>query len=375
MGLTVSEDKTHVAEFTGTVEFLGCELSDRYPPVDAPGEAETPRRRVLYVTEPGAATRLRQGQVQVFVRDEEVLSVPVRAVGRIVLMGPVGLSAGLRTHALIRDVPVVFLSRHGQWLGRLDGAEGDVRLRRRQYRFTEDPQAGPPVAAAMVQGKLANQRALLLRYARREAAEQVVDVAEHLDDLRERAGAADRVPSLMGLEGTGTKRYFEALARLLPDGFAFDGRNRRPPRDPVNSALSLGYSLLLDEAVAALATVGLDPHAGILHADVTRRPSLALDLMEEFRPLIVDTVVLNLLRRHRLTPEHFRQSPDSDAVLLTKEGRRQYLDGYEERMLQRFTHTPSGRRVSYRRALHLQADQLAAVIQGLLPTYEPVGWR
>jgi len=180
---------------------------------------------------------------------------------------------------------------------------------------------------------------------------------------------------LLGVEGAAARSYFKAFGMLLPDDFQFEVRSRRPPMDPVNAALSFGYALLTGEAVSAAALAGLDPSVGFLHGDDDGRPSLALDLMEEFRPLVVDTTVLNLFRRNRLTADHFRSEDGRPGVLFTDEGRRRFLNAFEERMLTVFAHVPSGRRVSYRRGLYLQAVQFSAVLAGSEPAYRPVSWR
>jgi CRISPR-associated protein Cas1 len=178
----------------------------------------------------------------------------------------------------------------------------------------------------------------------------------------------------MGVEGAAARVYFDVLQRLLPDDSGFTGRRRRPPKDPVNAALGYAYAVLLGEAVSAVSVVGLDPVAGFLHDDSERRPSLGLDLMEEFRPLLVDSVVVELFRRRRLRGEdHFR--PEGRGIYLNQPGRAVLLSAFEDRMLTLFHHLPSGKRVTYRRALTLQAHQIAAVLEGRSAEYEPVPWR
>lgn len=375
LGLTVNDDKTSVSPFRDTVRYLGVVLSETVP---APTDdlLTEPERKTVCVVTPDATVRVRQGQLQVVVKKKTTLAVPLTAVGRLVLTGPVGLSAGIRTHALMAGVDVSFLSYNGSWLGRLDpGCGADAALRRLQYRISDKDEDALPAARAIVAGKLANQRALLLRYTRNQRSELVVNAADRMKELRRRAFETRKRSSLLGLEGTAAREYFSALAALLPEELGFSGRNRRPPKDPVNSALSFGYALLLGEVLAAAAAVGLAPECGLLHADARRRPSLALDLMEEFRPAIVDTVVLNAFRRRILGPDHFSQRKGRGGCRLTQDGKRRFLDAYETRLLTRIKVPWGKNRLCYRQAIQGQASRLAAWLRGMLPDYETVPWR
>ena len=374
--LELNEDKTRLAAFQEGFPFLGTDFGDVYPAAEPDGARPEPARKVVYVGVQGARLRLHDGQLHVDHDDELLLTIPISHVGQIVLFGNVGLSAYLRSHTLIEGIEVVFLSRRGHWLGRLDGPRAvNTTLRKQQYRAADDEALRLALARGFVAGKLANLRALLLRYHRRDAASELLEAARELEATRRQALQAERVGSLLGLEGTGSKRYFAALAHLLPTELGFQGRNRRPPRDPANAALSLGYSLLLGEVVAALAAAGLDPHVGFLHVDEQGRPSLALDLMEEFRPLLVDAVVVACFRRGILDAASVHSDQQRGGVLLTDAARRRFLQAYEERLLATFAHVPSGQRTSYRRALFLQARQIADCIRGARAAYQPVSWR
>jgi CRISPR-associated protein Cas1 len=376
LGFTINDAKTSVAAFADVVEFLGEPISASSPPSDAGLDDAPPRRRTLYLTSRTANVHLRQGQVRSVARDGSLIaSVPVSGVGRLVVVGPMNVSAGLRSHALLHDIDVVFLSRTGSWLGRYDsGRSGDVLCRIAQYRLSDDEQRRLALARGFVRGKVANQRALLQRYVRRRGA---AALASAIDDLEQSLVAVDSAESrsaLMGCEGNAARTYLTAFARLLPDGAGFNGRNRRPPKDPVNAALSFGYTLLTGEAHAACATTGLDAAVGILHDLRSSRPSLALDLVEEFRPMIVDSVVLSLFRRGRLDEAHFRRG-DGAAVLLNDAGRRVLIDAYETRMLTRVHSTTRGQRVTYRDMMRDQASALRRIITEGRHEYSAVGWR
>lgn len=376
LGFAINDAKTSVDAFADVVEFLGQPISASSPPSDPGLDDAPPRRRTLYLTSRTANVHLRQGQVRSVARDGSlVASLPVSGVGRLVVVGPMNVSAGLRSHALLHDIDVVFLSRTGSWLGRYDsGRSGDVLCRVAQYRLCDDEPRRLTLSRGFVRGKVANQRALLQRYVRRRGA---AALARTIDDLEQSLVAIDAAESrsaLMGCEGNAARTYLEAFAQLLPDGAGFNGRNRRPPKDPVNATLSFGYTLLTGEAHAACATAGLDAAVGILHDLKGSRPSLALDLVEEFRPMIVDSAVLSLFRLGRLEQAHFR-SGDGKAVLLNDAGRRILIDAYETRMLTRVHSTTRGQRVTYRDMMRDQAVALRNIITEGRSEYVAVGWR
>jgi len=197
-----------------------------------------------------------------------------------------------------------------------------------------------------------------------------------LERTRRQCAQADTINGLLGLEGAATREYFQALGPLLGGEWAFKGRHRRPPPDPVNALLSFGYTLLLHDAIAALETAGLDPYSGFLHQARVGRPSLALDLIEELRPVIVDSVVLRALRTGMLHREDFVTDPGPPvSCRCTRDALKRYIAAYERRMLTLFTHPSSGRRVSYRVGLALQARALADELLDPAKRYEPLVWK
>lgn len=375
LGFTINPAKSVVVGFVELVEYLGQRVGPDTPPSDPGSDEQPPSKRSLYLTPRAANVHLHRGQVRAVARDRsEILSVPVSGVGQIVCLGPTGLSAGLRSHALRHGVDVVFLSRSGGWLGRLDGDRDlDPALRRAQYRLLDRSDEMVAIARRLVVGKLANQRALLLRYSRRSSAAVACDAAARLEELGLAAQLSASREEAMGYEGVAAKSYYRALAALFPAEARFRTRKFRPPPDPGNATLSFAYVLLTAEVRGAIALAGLDPAVGLLHGNARGRASLALDLMEEFRPLIVDTVALTLFRRRRLKAEHFRAQ--GDATWLTAAGQRLVVDAYETRMLSRFGSRRSRARITYRDGVREQARHLAAVIQGRDEHYEPITWR
>ncbi len=371
LGQALAAEKSKIASVDEGIAYLGEDLGPRYPAFLEDARLREPDRKALYVQKDGALVRVEDGQFIVSLGEADLVKLPITVVGSITLFGNVGLSSGARSASFRSSTVVTFLSRRGQFQGTLQGADSaSAPLRRAQYRASEDPEFAVALARRFVVGKVRNLRALLLRYGRGTAC---ADSAERLAALAERLSAFDRVASLLGVEGTATAEYFSVFGSLLPHGVKFPGRVRRPPTDPVNAALSFGYTVLTGEAVGAVAAAGLDPSAGFLHLDQATRPSLALDLIEEFRPLVVDTVVLDLFRRRMLTERNFRK--EGNAMLLNDDGREKFLHRFERRMLTTFHHTPTSRKVTYRRGLFLQARSIARTISTGRVLYEPIWWR
>lgn len=377
-GQKLGNDKTEVACFADGFAYLGEEFNNRYPRPEENPRRVQPHRRTLHVSYQGAGIRLSKGRVVVSHDDSTLLSVPQSHVGRVVTSGSVGVSSGLRSWALHDGVDIVLLSRRGSFLGSLESARtAEAWLRRAQYRLTDARSWGLPIAKAMCFGKLTNQRTLLLRYARRDNARELVEIVEELERYRDQIAAAEAPDELMGIEGIAARRYWEGVSMLLADSDAgFRGRVRNPPTDVVNAALGYGYAILLGECVTAIRVVGLDEAAGVFHADHERRPSLALDLMEEYRPVIVDSVVIEAFRRRRLTIDHGRTDDRRpDGVLLTAKGVRALVKAIEDRLLTQFKHPGLGHKMTYRRSIRQQAVQLARSVRTGTPQFDPVLWR
>jgi CRISPR-associated protein Cas1 len=256
----------------------------------------------------------------------------------------------------------------------------NVMLRVNQYRTFSDPARALALAKAVVKAKIANQRVLLMRSLRAKGQDDAEPIRGSDDPAAEEMARmlarVDDVPTtdiLLGLEGQAASAYFGAFRRMLyasgpSSGFDFQARNRRPPRDPVNALLSFGYAILAKDAFSALLTVGFDPYLGFYHGGKHGRPSLALDLMEEFRAVIADSVVLTLVNNGMLSTSDFIAW--NGACQLTEAGRRTFFETYERRKSTIVTHPLFGYKMSYGRMLEVQARLLAAYIRGDVPAYQ-----
>lgn len=345
---------------------------------------EVPPRRLLpsdsdakplYVTQHGSYLSKVGERLVVKFDGTELASVRLRDVSQVCLVGNAQVSTQLMRALFSREVPVLWFSSGGWLSGVAAGLPGkNIQLRRRQYATAA--QGGLAIASRMISGKIRNSRTMLMRNARPRPDEAI----KRLAVLAEQAVAVDRVESLLGVEGTAARIYFGAFARMLkspeslPGGdFTFEGRNRRPPSDAVNALLSFLYSMLVKDCLATVASVGFDPYMGVLHRPQFGRPALALDLAEEFRPLVAESVAITLLNNGELSPKNFLQR--GHAVTLTPEGRKIVLRAHERRLSQSLRHPTFGYEVSYRRALEVQARVLGAVLLGEIPRYVPLATR
>jgi CRISPR-associated protein Cas1 len=250
----------------------------------------------------------------------------------------------------------------------------NVSLREAQFRKFSDPGECLQLSRTVVKAKLTNQRTLLMRSLRSGDGERGSEepAARGIADLLGKLDDANSLESLLGLEGQGAALYFGEFGRFLKaqppgSGFDFKARNRRPPRDPVNALLSFAYSILCKDCFSAACTVGFDPYKGFFHANRHGKPSLALDLLEEFRPVIADSVVLTLINNEMLTPKDFLVWNSS--CQLTEEGRKKFFKAYEMRKSAVVSHPVYGYRMSYSRMVEVQARMLAAYVRGDVPRY------
>ncbi len=324
----------------------------------------------FYVQHQGGRVRKDGEVLRVFDGDELLAEARLREISQVAVFGGVQISTPVIHELCRRGIPVCHFSHGGWFYGITHGmSHKNVELRRRQYAVAEDLARSLALARRFVQAKIVNSRTFL----RRNHAEPPQEVLQSLKEDVRRAGKADRLEALLGVEGTAANRYFAHFAGMLKPmrdplmTFDFQGRNRRPPRDAVNALLSFAYAMLSREFTVTLLSVGLDPHLGFFHQPRYGRPALALDLMEEFRPLLADSVALTVINNGEVGPEDFVSSMGS--VALTPGGRTRFLQAYERRMSQEITHPTFGYRISYRRVLEVQARLLARHLMGEIPAY------
>jgi CRISPR-associated protein Cas1 len=336
----------------------------------------------LYVTEPGAHVEKEYRRLLVVKDDEVLLSVPLSQVSEVVLVGYSGVTTPALLALLDSGSGLTLVRRGGELRGRLRSAQAhNLPLRRRQYACAAQADFCLQISRQIVAAKLKNSRALLRRTLRgrrlRSAPQEQARGAQALGQIGQalqRLPAAASLDELRGLEGRGSKAYFSVLRLALRPELSFEKRTRRPPGDPANALLSLAYSLLTNCLFTACELADLDPYEGFYHADKYGRPALALDLVEEFRGIVADSVVLNLVNNRILQAKDFESQPGEPrpGVYLTRRGLRVFLEQFSRRLATPVFHPLAGRALSYQKIFEVQARSLRkAVEQGDPGLYRP----
>jgi len=336
----------------------------------------------LYVTTQGAWVA-RDGQtVVVRVDREDRLRVPIHTLASLVCFGNVGVSPPAMGLCAESGVAVSFLTEHGHFLARVQGpVNGNVLLRRGQYRRADNAAGSAAIACAVVIGKVANSRTVLLRGARERGdgagAAEMLGAAARLGQTLNELPDADSVDRVRGLEGDAARAYFgvfDHLIEVAKEAFFFRERSRRPPLDNMNALLSFLYTLLVHDVRAALETVGLDPAVGFLHRDRPGRPGLALDLMEELRPLLGERLALTLVNRQQVKAEGFKKT-ESGAVTMDEASRKTVLVAYQARKQDEVMHPFLEEKLPVGMIAYAQALLLARHLRGDLDAYPPFFWK
>ena len=334
----------------------------------------------LFISTQGAWLSQDGENIVVHLDKETSKKFPVHLFQSIACFGRVGATSPLMGFCAEKGVLISFFSEHGRFLARVDGpVRGNVLLRRRQYRLADDEKAASGVAQNVLIGKIANSRTVLMRSARERAEESpaLASAAKYLDGTVQDLRKPLPLEILRGKEGDAARHYFDVFDHLIlaqKDHFKFTNRNRRPPMDKVNALLSFVYTLLTHDVISALEGVGLDPAVGYLHKERPGRPSLALDLMEEFRPWLADRLVLSLINRRQIYPDSFTQS-ESGAVYMEDTARKTVLAEWQARKQDELTHSYTEEKMAIGLLLHVQARLLARHIRGELESYPPFVWK
>ncbi len=339
-----------------------------------------PLLNTLYVLTQGAYL-VRDGEtLAVRVEGEVKVRVPVHTLQNVVCFGQVSCSPPAMALCAESGVGLAFFTEYGRFLARVQGpVSGNVLLRREQYRRADDGDSSAGVARTMVMGKIANSRNVLLRGAREGAGDAAAleGAARHLGSLLRQLDGSPDLETVRGIEGDAARAYFAAFDELIvanKEAFFFRQRSRRPPLDNMNALLSFLYTLLTHDAASALEASGLDPAVGFLHRDRPGRPSLALDLVEELRPVLGDRLALTLVNRKQIQASDFR-TMEGGAVWLTDEGRKKVLAAYQKRKQEEIVHPFLEEKAPLGLVAHLQATLLARHIRRDLDGYPPFLWK
>lgn len=317
----------------------------------------------LYLLEQGTKLVKEQKKLVVEKDGNILLEIPEFKIDRVLLFGNVQITTQAMKFLLEQGIETSFFTIYGKLIGRLQPMESkNVYLRLAQYECSKDENFKLLIAKTIVEGKIKNTKVMLQRYARNHPDEvDFTDALKNLDSCLEELPNKTKVSTVVGIEGRASAIYFEAFGKMFRRELQFETRTRRPPLDPVNSLLSLGYTLITNEMFSIATAIGFDPYIGFLHGIEYGRPSLALDLIEEFRQAVVDRLTLELLNKEILKPEDFEQK--EGGVYLKEDSRKKYFAQYEKRMLTCILDEETREETNFRKIFFKQAQKFAKIIQ------------
>lgn len=330
----------------------------------------------LYVTEQGATISVEGNYVRVSIKEGQSRKVPIETLESISIFGHSQRTMQCTVECLQRGIPVAYYSRFGKYYGYLQST-GHIRAdRQRQQAFLYKTDFSVELAKRIIKAKIHNQEVLVRRYQRNNP-------CELNDELKQISLSAGKIANcitieqIMGYEGTAARNYFQCLSKLVEPEFAFRGRSRRPPRDEFNAMLSLGYSIVMNEFYGKIVNRGLNPYFGFVHRDHEKHPTLASDLMEEWRAVIVDSVVMSLVNGREIGTEHFIHDLDEPGYFLNREGMKIFISKLQKKLdteMRYLNYIEYA--VGFRRAMDLQIGELIKAIEvGDASLYEPIWIR
>jgi len=326
--------------------------------------------KVIYITEQGSVVRKTSRRLVVSKEERTLAEIPAIGLDGIVIFGNIQMTSQAMGFLLDSGIHVSFLSSKGKYKGTLIPAQSkNVLLRIAQYERYLDEEFQRQHASVLVEAKIRNGRGLIKRYSRNYPELEFDDEISGLDSALKKLEAKPEVPVLLGIEGQATATYFRAFGKMFRKEMDFSVRSRRPPKDPVNALLSFGYTLVTNETFSLLLAIGFDPYIGYLHQIDYGRPSLALDMVEEFRHPIVDRFTLYLVNNRIISGEDFFENEER-GFFLKPEALKRYFEQYEKRMNEVFQNQFTGEKVSYRSLFRQQAYKLSKTIQARVP-YTP----
>lgn len=331
----------------------------------------------LYILDNGSTIAVEGGRFIIKQKKELVRSIPKESVESISIFGNSSLTTPCIQELLSADIPVCFFSSRGKYYGRLVSTSGDkVTLLKKQFDYFAREEAVLLLSKKLVNAKINNQYIVLRRYLDQQKTEYLRQLSI-MRETQKKVEHAQTTAEIMGYEGMAAKMYFDLISRIIQPEFRFRGRNRRPPTDPFNSLLSLGYTLLLYEVMAKIENTGLNPYCGILHQDRAGSPALASDLMEEWRAVLVDSTVLSMIQGRELHLKDFVNDEETGGVFLTNEGMRKFINKFERKLNTRNKYLSyEAKEYSFRQAMEIQCRKIVECIDQESPEfYAPIRIR
>ena len=318
----------------------------------------------LYVCDQGAVINSDQGYFVVKQKDGMLKKVPKETLEAIAIFGNIQMTTQCTKECLERGIPVSYYALNGAYFGRLHSTRHvNIFRQKKQFANSENEEFCLGFAKNVLKAKIHNQRVVLKRY-ERSSSEDLQEECKNIKIAENKLQNSSSIEEIMGYEGNASRNYFKGVSKIVKEDFKFNGRNRQPPKDPFNSMISLGYSLLMQEIYGELESHGLHPYAGFIHKDKERHPTLVSDLVEEWRAVIVDSVVLSLIQGNEIKIENFDMDWNTGGVFIKKEGMKVFIQKFEKKLASEMGYLDYvNARTSFRRAIWLQIRELVKAIE------------
>lgn len=331
----------------------------------------------LYVNESGSSINIENGYFVVKYKNDMSQKIPKETLESIILFGNIQMTSQSVRECLYKGIPISYFSEKGAYFGRLvSTSHTNIFKLKKQIYLSDDSNFSLQLSKKIIKAKIHNQIVILKRYIR-NSTENLENEISSIEAIKNKIDMCTSINQIIGYEGNASKNYFRGISMIINEEFGFRGRNRMPPKDPFNSMISLGYTLLMYEIYGEIENQGLNPYAGFLHKDRERHPTLASDLMEEWRAVLVDSFVLSMIQKHEIKKEHFFTNEETYGVYLNKDGMKIFLNKYEQKMRTEAKYLDYiSYRISFRKSILLQVRQLAkSITEENIEIYEPIKIR
>lgn len=323
----------------------------------------------LYVYEQGAVLGYKENRLIITYSKDDFKSIPVENIDNIIIFGGIQVSTACIQQLLLKGIPLTWLSKNGSYFGRLESTSHiNIDRQRMQFRKSDDEKFSLEISKKFIKGKFTNQRTILMRANKMLKNSDMSDIILKMSVYSKKIDEAKTIEELMGIEGFFAKMYYQGINYIIDKEYSFKQRTRRPPKDPFNAVLSFGYTLLHYEIFTMLVSKGLNPYAAFLHSDRHKHPALCSDLMEEWRPILVDSLAISLLNNGKLLKKNFTYNDENGGVYLDKEGCRKFIENFEKRLRQEVGYVEEvPYKMSFRRIIEHQVMQIIKCMEDNSP--------
>lgn len=323
----------------------------------------------LYVYEQGAVLGYKENRLIITYSKDDFKSIPVENIDNIIIFGGIQVSTACIQRLLLKGIPLTWLSKNGSYFGRLESTSHiNIDRQRMQFRKSDDEKFSLEISKKFIKGKFTNQRTILMRANKMLKNSDMSDIILKMSVYSKKIDEAKTIEELMGIEGFFAKMYYQGINYIIDKEYSFKQRTRRPPKDPFNAVLSFGYTLLHYEIFTMLVSKGLNPYAAFLHSDRHKHPALCSDLMEEWRPILVDSLAISLLNNGKLLKKNFTYNDENGGVYLDKEGCRKFIENFEKRLRQEVGYVEEvPYKMSFRRIIEHQVMQIIKCMEDNSP--------